>query len=56
MLFVCAGGHAGVGKEFMRLLSRVDLGPPRLPLLPLSPDQVTELQKSLRGLNLSDWT
>jgi N-acetylneuraminate lyase len=46
------GGHAGVGKEFMRLLCGLDLGPPRLPLLPLPPGQVTQLQTSVCDLVL----
>jgi N-acetylneuraminate lyase len=49
------GGHAGVAKEFMRLCG-VDLGPPRLPLLPLLPDQAAELQSSLHNIGFFDWT
>ena len=50
-----AGGHAGVGKEFMRLCG-LDLGPPRLPLLPLPLDQVKALESSLRDIGFFEWT
>ena len=54
VVLCCAGGHAGVGKEIMRLCG-VDLGPPRLPLLPLPSDQATQLHSSLRQLGFFDW-
>ena len=50
-----AGGHAGVGKELMRLQG-VDLGPPRLPVLPLPLDQTKTLEAELRALGFFDWS
>lgn len=56
MLFrISSGGHAGVGKVFMQLRG-LDLGPPRLPVLPLSPDQAKALETSLRDIGFFDWT
>lgn len=56
MLFrIPTGGHAGVGKVFMQLRG-LDLGPPRLPVLPLSPDQSQALETSLRDIGFFDWT
>jgi N-acetylneuraminate lyase len=48
------GGHAGVGKELMRLQG-YDLGPPRLPLLPLAPDQAKALEAGLRDVGFFNW-
>lgn len=49
------GGHVGVGKQFMQLRG-LNLGPPRLPLLPLPPDQAKALETSLRDIGFFDWT
>lgn len=43
-----------MGKEFMRLCG-LDLGPPRLPLVPMPPDQVKTLQTSLSDIGFFDW-
>ena len=48
------GGHVGVGKAFMKLRG-LDLGPPRLPLLPLSMDEFISLKKDLQSIGFSEW-
>ena len=48
------GNHAGVGKVFMRLRG-IDLGPPRLPVLPLPLDQAKALEADLRDMGFFDW-
>lgn len=55
MFRISTGGHAGVGKVFMQLRG-LDMGPPRLPVLPLSPDQAKALETSLRDIGFFDWT
>ena len=51
---VSVGGHVGVGKAFMKLRG-LDLGPPRLPLLPLSMDEFISLKKDLTSIGFSEW-
>ena len=52
--FAQAGGVVGVGKEFMRMQG-IDLGPPRLPALPLSPEGVKNLKSDLNDIGFFEW-
>lgn len=53
--FLLAGSHAGGGKAFMKLCG-VDLGPPRLPVLPLTPENVRGLETDLRDIGYFEWS
>ena len=48
------GGSIGTGKAFMRM-SGIDLGPPRLPLFPLSAEKYKALQSDLVAIGFFDW-
>ena len=44
----------GSGRSFMKLRG-LDIGPPRLPLVPLSKDNYLSLKKDLTAIGFSDW-
>lgn len=48
------GEPAGVGKAIMKLAG-LDVGPPRLPALPLSIESMKNLEKDLRDIGFFDW-
>lgn len=48
-----AGGIAA-GKSFMKLRG-LDVGPPRLPLLPLAIDDYLAMKKELQSIGFSEW-
>ncbi|XP_031554691.1 N-acetylneuraminate lyase-like [Actinia tenebrosa] len=48
------GGHNGVQKSIMKLRG-LDVGYPRLPVMPLDEDQVDSLKKDLQGIGFFDW-
>ena len=43
-----------MGKAFMKLQG-VDVGPPRLPALPLSPENVKSLECDLKDIGFFEW-
>ena len=49
-----AGGGVSVGREFMRLQG-VDCGPPRLPLLRMTPDTAKNLESDLKDMGFFEW-
>ena len=51
--YTVSGGLAA-GKYFMKLRG-LDVGPPRLPLLPLGMDEYLSLKKDLQSIGFSDW-
>ena len=51
--FFFAGGIVA-GKAIMSMCG-IDVGPPRLPLLPLSIDDHRSLEKELQSLGFFDW-
>ena len=48
------GEPSSVGKAIMKLVG-LDVGPPRLPALPLSMENVKSLEKDLRDIGFFDW-
>ena len=48
------GEPASVGKAMMKLAG-LDVGPPRLPALPLSAEGMKNLEKDLRDIGFFDW-
>ncbi len=53
-VFCPTGGGGIVGREFMCLMG-VDCGPPRLPLLPMNPEAVKNLESDLTDMGFFDW-
>ena len=49
------GSHAGGGKAFMQLCG-VDCGPPRLPVLPLSTENMKSLAADLHDIGYYEWS
>lgn len=49
-----SGSHGGAGRVFMRLQG-LELGPPRLPALPLSPEDAKNLESDLRDIGFFEW-
>lgn len=54
-LYVSIGGHNGVQKSIMKLRG-LDVGYPRLPVMPLDDDQVAALKKDLQDIGFFDWS
>ncbi|XP_064393979.1 N-acetylneuraminate lyase-like [Halichondria panicea] len=48
------GGGVSVGREFMRLQG-VNCGPPRLPLLPMTPEAIKNLESDLKDMGFFEW-
>ena len=51
---LCSSGGVAAGKSIMKLRG-LDVGPPRLPLLPLSIDNYLSLKKDLQSIGFSEW-
>ena len=48
-------GFPGFLKAVMKMTG-MDLGPPRLPMLPISPDAYKRLQSELKDIGFFDWS
>ena len=48
------GNHGNAGRAFMKLQG-LDIGPPRLPSVPLPPETVKNLESDLRDIGFFEW-
>ena len=51
---VFLGGHNGVQKAIMQLRG-LPVGPPRLPVLPLSEEEIANLKNDLTEIGFFEW-